>query len=98
MTSLTDDQLADLEAEAHGQLPTRFLRMPDDEFSELLAFANEVLAWSFDRDGDTTFDDAAAHFTVPVARIADAVTAHYWMFTPDVHAPIGSRRIEHDGE
>lgn len=81
-----------------GQLPPRFVSMPEASFAELLEFANDVQAWAFERDGDTTFGQAANHFALPIERIADAVTAHYWMYTPDRDRPLSERRIEHEGE
>lgn len=81
-----------------GKLPERLLYMPSREFSELLDFANGVQKWSLRVKGDATFGRAAERFKVPVERIADAVTAHYWMFTHDTDRPLAERRIEHDGE
>lgn len=75
--------------------------MTTAEFEELLRFANRVQSWSFgdgSSDRQTTFGDAAAHFNVPVQRIADAVEAHYWMFTTDEDRPLAERRIDHEGE
>lgn len=87
------------DCEGHcGQLPPRFVSMPQASFAELLEFANDVQAWSFERNGDTTFGEAASHFAESVDRIADAVTAHYWMYTPDRDRPLSERRIEHEGE
>jgi hypothetical protein len=77
----------------------RWLRvMPDDELQALLAFANQVQAWSFAREGRTTFAEAAQHFAVSVEAISRAVIAHYWLFADDPSLPLAERCIEHEGE
>jgi hypothetical protein len=81
-----------------GSNPPWLAAMSTDDLYPLLDFANEVQAWSFGRDGESTFGEAAAHFGVPVERINQAVVAHYWMFTPDAGAPLADRRIDHEGE
>lgn len=77
----------------------RWLRSLDDiDLNDLLNFANRVQAWSFNREGATTFAEAAAHFATSVQRINQAVVAHYWMFADDPSRPMAERCIEHEGE
>jgi hypothetical protein len=79
-------------------LPAHLRAIETDELYALLDFANRVQRWSFRVKGDATFGRAAERFKVPVERIADAVSAHYWMFTLDDGRPLAERRIEHEGE
>lgn len=85
-----------------SDLPPHLREMTSAQFRLLLEFANDVQRWSLHgtrripRYG--TFGQAAKHFGVPVERIADAVEAHYWMFTPDKDLPIEDREIDHEGE
>ncbi|HEX7887560.1 MAG TPA: hypothetical protein VF474_16420 [Phenylobacterium sp.] len=68
------------------------------DLTDLLGFANQVAAWSFEREGQTTYAQAAEHFAVTVETINQAVVAHYWLFTSDTDRPLAGRRIEHEGE
>lgn len=76
--------------------------LPNHEFDELLTFANRVQSWSWRGRGRRghygTFGQAAAYLDVPVERIADAVGAHYWLFSLDYDRPLAERRIDHEGE
>lgn len=77
--------------------------MPEPQFHDLLIFANRVQSWSIRGAGRRkthygTFAQAAKALGVSVERIADAVGAHYWMFTPDYDLPLAERHIDHDGE
>lgn len=81
----------------------RVARLSTAALYELLDFANLVQRWSIRgrrRKGWRygTFAQAAKHFGVPLERIADAVEAHYWLFTPDTGQPLADRRIDHEGE
>jgi len=72
-----------------------------EEHYALLDFANVVQAWSLTRRQTHrsygTFGQAAAALNVPIERIAEAVEAHYWMFSHD-DGPLADREIDHDGE
>lgn len=77
--------------------------IPADTLDDLLTFANRVQRWSLrgylrraTRFG--TFAQAAKGLDVPIERIADAVGAHYWMFTSDYDLPLAERHIDHEGE
>ena len=76
--------------------------LPEPEFDDLLQFANRVQSWSWrgrrQRGHYGTFGQAAAYLGVPVERIADAVGAHYWLFSNDYDRPLSERRIDHEGE
>lgn len=78
--------------------PPWLIEMPTDELYPLLDFANLVQKWALRVKGDATFGRAAERFKVPVERIAQAVVAHYWMFTLDGDRAPAERRIEHEGE
>ena len=75
--------------------------IPEAEFDDLLTFANRVQSWSWRgrrlRGSYGTFGQAAAKLKVSVERIADAVGAHYWLFTLDYDLPLAERRIDHEG-
>jgi hypothetical protein len=84
---------------ACGRHPPWLMLLDVAELDELLGFANRVQHWSLQRDDmGGTFGEAAEHFRVPVQRIHEAVTAHYWMFTNDTDRPLAARRIDHEGE
>lgn len=94
--------MSDENCHEQTEFTARLKAMAEADLYELLDFANKVQAWSWKGTRRTprfgTFAQAAAHFRVPVERIALAVEAHYWMFADHPTAPIGDRQIEHEGE
>lgn len=64
-------------------------------------FGNAVQVWAICNAGaghPATVAAAATAFAVEPRMIAEAVTAHYWMYLSGSHGDFTKMQIEHEGE
>lgn len=65
----------------------------------IMLFGNAVQVWAIRQNRPmVTVGQAAKAFKIEPAKVAEAVSAHPWMYLDFTDKPLAEQIIEHDGE